>query len=67
MPGNRNNTEDAEGWINGEINPARRLTKMGVTAQEVAVLGVVDNLPVKLREIADMVLPGGISDLAQVT
>ena len=56
---------NAEEWINGELRAARKLTTMGVSVDEVALLGILDNLPDEMKGVADMVLASGNADLSE--
>ena len=67
MSGHCNDDTGADGWVNGKIYSARRLTTMGVAVKGVAGLGVVANVLVGLQGVADMVLAGGISGIEQAT
>ena len=55
----------AEDWINEKLRAARKLSSMGVTIEEVALLGIVDNLPPKMKGLADMMLAKGDVDLKE--
>ena len=57
---------NAEEWINQKLRAARKLTAMRVTIEEVAMLGIVDNLPPKMKGLADMILAKGTADLNEV-
>ena len=57
---------EAESWIHEKMRAARKLTGMGVTIEEVALLGIVDNLPAEMAGVADIVLANGTTDLTLV-
>ena len=60
------NVADAEEWINGKLRAVRKLSAMGITVNEVALLGIVDNLPGDMAGIADIVLANESTELAVV-
>ena len=58
--------ENPEEWVNEKLRAMRKLEGMGVTIQEVVLLGIVDNLPPKMKMLGDMIRSREMTDLGTV-